>query len=346
MSEQYDSLNEQTKLIEIALKYTDGNMDKAKAMASGQLLDNTVVKCKYYLQRSGHSGLFLAFFNVVDEYISYLAAALVANPSIYEKSRIFDDWKILFADMNAFKGGGDIVEMGDLDNKLIDGMVSKDVFPAVQSGDLDSLTKNIGEILNEVFPGEQVQHQLEIEPTSSLMMEVGGIELETPQQNEPEVKEKPKEQAPDETETERRMREVEEEANYIVEGASIVAPVKGKYINDISVGEKMMVLLPNKDPVSRKILSVLNAVDSEGRISPIKGRVKEIIPMEKGGSVIYALVAKGVLAKLVEEENVKIRMESADAEEVTEKSESKALVLMSVLLFLIIIGAVILFIYI
>ena len=344
MSEQYESLNERTRLIEISLKYTDGDMEKAKAMASGQYLDTVVVKSKFFMQKAGRSGMFLAFFNIRDEYISFVETVVVSNASIYDKSRIFDDWKILFGDINAFRQGNDVVEIAGLNDRIIDEMVSRDIFPDVQGGNLDDLTKSSVLILRQVFGDQQVQCQVEIEPTSSLMMELGGVPLATPQTSEPAPKEKQKEDIP-ETEFERRIRQIEEEANYVVDGASIVAPVKGKYINEIKVGEKIMVLLPNKDPVSRKVLNVLEAVDSDGRISPIKGRIKDKVPMEKGGVIIYALVAKGVLAKLVEEENVKIRMEDTEIDSGDPKSENRILILMASLLFLIIIGSIILFIY-
>ncbi len=341
MSEQYDSLNEKTRMIEMSLKFVNGDMEKAKAMAAGQYLDNIAVKTKFFLQHSGRSGLFFAFFNIYDEYISFVDAALVTNDSIYEKVRIFDDWKSLYSDMNAYKSGGDIVDMSNLPDLLIDGMVEKDIFPYVQESNLDELSRNILLILKQVLNDDSAQCQVEIEPTSSLAMDMGGIPLVTPQSAEPQ-EESPKPVAVEETEFERRIREIEEEANFVVEGTSIVAPVKGKYINDIQLGEKIMVLLPGKDPVSRKILSVLNAVDSEGRISPIKGRVKEKVPLEKSGYMVYALVAKGVLAKLTEEENVKIRMEAGEDTSAPEK-EGKMVYFMAFLVILIIIAGIVLF---
>jgi len=341
MSEQYDSLNEKTRLIEMSLKYVEGDMEKAKAMVGGQYLDNIAVKGKFFLQHTGKSGMFFAFFNVYDEYISYVDAVLVQNDSIYEKVRIFDDWKSLYADMNAYKQGGDNIEMSNLSDSLIDLMVERDVFPYVQNSDLDELSNNILLILKQILDEDLVQCQLEIEPTSSLSMELGGVPLVTPQGNET-PKDSPKAISTEETDFERRIREIEEEANFVVEGTSIVAPVKGKYINDIAVGEKIMILLPGKDPVSQKILSVLNAVDSEGRIAPIKGRIKEKVSGEKSGYMIYALVAKGVLAKLVEEENVKIRMEEGTGEVETE-SDNKMVYIMTALFLLIIIAGIVLF---
>lgn len=342
MSEQFDSLNEKTRLIEMSMKYVDGDMEKAKAMAAGQYLDNVAVKAKFFMQQSGKSGMFFAFFNIFDEYISYVESVVVQNDSIYEKVRIFDDWKSLFSDMNAYKQGGDFLDMNNLPDLLIDGMVERDIFPYVQESNLDELTRNIQLILKQVLEEMNVQCQVEIEPTSSLAMELGGIPLVTPHGSEAAQEETSAPDIPEETEFERRIRTIEEEANFVVEGTSIVAPVKGKYINDIQVGEKLMVLLPGKDPVSRKILSVLHAVDSDGRISPIKGRVKEKVSMEKSGYILYALVAKGVLARLTEEENVKIRMETGEETAAPEK-ESKIIYLMIFLLLLIIIAGIVLF---
>ncbi|PKL36163.1 MAG: hypothetical protein CVV44_18265 [Spirochaetae bacterium HGW-Spirochaetae-1] len=344
MSGQYDSLNEKTRLIELALKYTNGSMDKAKAMASGQYLDNVAVKTKFFLQKSRKSGLFLAFFNIIDEYISCIESVFVNNSTIYDKVRVFDDWKVLYKDINAYRQGGDAAEVPGLNDRLIDGMVEKDIFPEVQDGNLDNLTKSMQLIVRGIFPDDQVQCQIELEPTSSLAMDLGGVLLATPSGSEPA--DESKQALPvEETELEKRMKAVESEARYVVEGTSIVAPVKGKYINDIAVGEKIMVLLPNKDAVSQKILSVMNAVDGDGRISPIKGRVKDKIPMEKSGYIVYALVAKGVLAKLIEEENVKIRMESTETENGESIADSKLMYVLAALMFLVIIAGFLLFIF-
>ena len=104
-----------------------------------------------------------------------------------------------------------------------------------------------------------------------------------------------------------------------------------------------MVLLTGKDPLTRKILTVLDAYGPNGEIRAIKGRLKEKIPMDKSGSVLYALVAKGVLARIIEEENVKIQMEAPDLEAIGKKEESNRLMyLMAVLVGLIIVAGIIL----
>ena len=46
MSKQYDNISEKARKIETALKFTSGDMEKAKMMASGKLQDVVVIKGK------------------------------------------------------------------------------------------------------------------------------------------------------------------------------------------------------------------------------------------------------------------------------------------------------------
>ncbi len=108
------------------------------------------------------------------------------------------------------------------------------------------------------------------------------------------------------------MREIEAQVEYVIPGSVIVSPVKGKYINDIKAGEKITVMLSGKDPVSDKIARMFNAITSDGQYLPVKARIKEKVPLSTGGFAIYALVAKNVLVKIIEEENVKIETDKQE----------------------------------
>jgi hypothetical protein len=70
MSKQYEAMGEKAKKIETALKFTDGDMEKAKLMASGKLQDVVVIKGKFVDPQKNISGILLAFVNIADEYIS------------------------------------------------------------------------------------------------------------------------------------------------------------------------------------------------------------------------------------------------------------------------------------
>ena len=345
MAQQFDSLNDKTRRIETALKYTRGDMAKAKAMSSGQYQDIIVVKGKFFIPEQGKSGMLLAFFNVFDEYIAYIDTVQAGNDSIYKALRIFDDWKALYGDLVAYKDGSDSLNDPQFTDYMMSALVSNDVFPDVQEGNLDNLSRTVSDILRKYFRMENLQSQIELEDTNSLQLEGGGISYDVPgtaEEGESQPEEKAQKQMPL-SDLEVKMKQIEEEANYVVDAKTIVSPVKGKFVNEINKGEKIMVLLTGKDPLTKKILTVLDAYGPDGQIRAIKGRLKDRIPMEKSGSVLYAYVAKGVLARVIEEENVKIQLEAPDLEELGKKDDNNRLVyLMAVLVGLIIVAGIIL----
>ena len=339
MTEQYNSLNEKTKLIQLALKYTAGDMDRAKAMVSGQYQDIIVMKGKFLVPSLEQTGIFIAFINTIEEYISNVTTLISSNVEIYEKVRIFDNWKTLYGDIMAYLKHGETIDTQNFTNFLLDSFIGYDIFPDVQENNLDNLTKTVFEILTKSFNATDVQCQIELGVTSSLSVELNGIDIDVPGGVEA------KDQAQDdESEIDARIKRIESEAKYVINGEIIVAPVKGRYINDVTVGDKIKVMLSNRDPVSSKILTVLKDIDNDGNVSPIKGKIKAKVPLEKSGYILYALVAKGVLAKIVEEENVKIQIDIPEAEQKAgQEDDSKIIYLMLAIVVLIIVAGIILF---
>lgn len=344
MSEQYDSLNEKAKLVDISMKYTGGDMEKAKAMAGGQFNDIAVIKGKFYIPATGHSGLFFSFFNIVEDYISHVDAVISSNKTIYDKSRVFDDWKTLFADANKHKENVDMIDSGSFIEFLLDALIENDVFLEIEDNNLDELTRKTNDIIATLFNQSTAQCQIDLDQTSSLAMELAGINIEIP--GDTNEAEEPENQEFNQSIEDERITKVENEANYVVNGSIIVSPVSGKYINDIDIGDTIMVLLTGNDPVSSKLLNVLKAQDDEGNIKPVKGRIRAKIPLDKSGYIIYALVAKGILAKIVEEENVKIRTEETSKkmkdQEPGEEKESKFLYIIAVLVGLVLLSGILL----
>lgn len=348
MTDQHNNaFSEKAKQIEISMKYTGGDMEKAKSMASNQYFDIIALKGKFFAPGIGHSGVFIAFFNTAEEYISDITTVLSLNRNLYDNIRVFDDWKLIYTDILSHRESGDSVDAETLSDFLLDSFIENDLFPDVQEGNLDNLSRSVTQILEKSFNGK-IQAQVETENTSSLQLEMAGVNIDQPEEeSEDQPQAAPQDEAPKQqlSPEDERMNAIEAEAKYVVEGKIIVSPVKGKYINDIAPGEKIKLLLSTKDPVSSKILKVLNAIDEDKNVSAIKGRVKEKIPYPGGGYVLYALVAKGVLAKIVEEENVKIQVDRPQGEEQADSKpgDGKFILLMAVFVALIIILGIILF---
>lgn len=315
MAANEKTIGEKAKRIEIALKYTGGDMEKAKIMASGNLNDVTAIKGKFIIPEQKCSGIFLAYFNTVGEYIAAINSAVVSNDSIFSRIRIFDDWKSLYKNMTAYQKGTDIIDSQKLDSDLMESFIKTDVFPDVQKQNLDYLSSSIPDMIKESFKSTNIKCQIDLEQTSSLELVLSGVEILVPF-----TEEEPREgqQAAPAEETKiipdsafgKKLAEIESKAQFVVEGCCVLSPVKGKIITEISPGERIYVVLPSKDSVSQKILDAYKARNSEGNPLPIVGRVVEKIPYEiTKGYVLYVLIAKGIYAKIIEEEIVKIQTE-------------------------------------
>lgn len=314
MASNQGNINEKAKRIEISLKYTNGDMDKAKLMASGGLLDITAIKGKFIIADKGKevSGFFFAYFNVIEEYIAAVKSVIVSNNSLFSRIRIFDEWKSLYKNMVAYQKGDDTVNSEKFNSDMLTSFIRVDVFPDVQKENLDYLSSVIPDMIKESLGNPNVKCQIGLEQTSSLELSLMGIDIMVPAPEE-EVKGEP--QGVDtkpvtESPFERRLAEIESKAQYIVEGSCLLSPVRGKLIAEIVPGERIFVVLPGKDPVSQKILDAYKARNSDGSPLPVVGRVVEKVPNETTkGVILYVLVAKGIYAKLIEEENVKIQTE-------------------------------------
>ncbi len=314
MSDQFDNINEKAKRIEAALKYTDGDMSSAKLMASGKLQDVTVIKGKFIIPDMDTSGFFLAFINVANEYISAIRTVMSSNSSIFTRLRIFDDWKSLYKNMQIYETGDDVVESDKLCDDLIDSFIKADVFPDVQSLNLDYLSVAVQDILKESFGTEQIKTQVDLEQSNSMDVDLAGISIMVPEvEQKAEQEFSAPQQAEEKSDFDRVIDAIEERAKFIVEGESVLSPVKGVFVNEVKQGEKIYVMLRGNDDVSSKILDAYKARDDEGNPQPVLGRIVDKVSNEGNGYVLYALVAKGIYAKIFEEENVKIQTEITKA---------------------------------
>jgi hypothetical protein len=336
MATNQSNIGEKAKKIEIALKFTNGDMDKAKLMASGNMFDVIVVKGKFVVADQDKSGFFLAYFNIIDEYIAAIKTVVVSNSSIFTRIRIFDEWRSHYKNMLAYEKGEDIINSEKFNNDLLGSFIKTDVFPDVQKQNLDYLSAAIPDMIKESFASSNVKCQIDLEQTSSLELVLAGIEVmipvaeEEPSEESPEAAPSDGKSVPD-SPFGKKLAEIESKAQFVVEGCCVLSPVKGKLIAEVTPGERIYVVLPAKDSVTSRILDAYKARNSEGAPLPVVGRIMEKIPNElTKGFILYVLVAKGIYAKIVEEENMKIQteltaMSSKSISDAGEESGSKYL---------------------
>jgi len=327
MVNNQNNIGDKAKRIEIALKFTDGDMDKAKLMASGGMFDVIAVKGKFIVGDQNISGFFVAFFNIIGEYIAAVKSITVSNNSIFTRIRIFDDSKSHYKNMLAYEKGDDTLNSEKLNSDLLGSFIKEDVFPDVQKENLDYLSATVPEMIKASFNSSNVKCQLDLEQTSSLELVLMGVDIMLPvteeehQEDSVEAPAAETKSVPD-SPFGKKLAEIESKAQFVVEGCCVLSPVKGKLIAEVTPGERIFIVLPSKDSVSQRILDAYKARNSEGAPLPIIGRVMEKIPNElTKGYILYVLVAKGIYAKIVEEENMKIQTELTAA---SQKSEDEA----------------------
>ena len=314
---QYDSFSEKSKLIDIALKYTNGDMEKAKLMTSGMYNDVEVIKGKFAINRQNIYGIFFIFINIPNKYIMNINVLLLSNNNIYSKSNIFDNWKSFYIDFREYARREDenAINSHDFTNHLIHSLKGYNAFVDIEEENLENLTEIIKEIISKYYKLEEIDCQIALEKSNSLNLELKGIPVELPSGME-DIKEL----EDIVTKEDKRISEIEAQADYIIEGRVIISPIKGRYIYDLKIGEKIKILLANHDEKSKSIAKRLNALSEDEEILPINARVKEKIPLESGGFLIYGLIAKNVLVKIIEEENIKIEVDSHQLSSTTSKT--------------------------
>lgn len=321
---QFNSLGETTKNINIALKYTNGDIEKARKMVTGQWNDVVVTKGRFSV--GNHTfGIFLFFYNKENRYIMNINSLLSKSKSLHDKISINDNWKFFYSKFKDFVNlesppENDSVSSYEFTRHLIDSLKGYEIYDYIAESNLELSTDALIEIIAKLFNREEVNCQIEFEQTSSLVLELSQIPVEEPPSS--------KEQADGTgiSAEEKLMAKIESEAMHVIDGRVIVAPVKGKYIKDIQQGDKIKVLFTNEeDSIAAKVASAQKAITDEGEMLPVKARIKAKIPLKEGGFMLYGVVAKNILARIVEEENVKIEMDVPQQTPTNEKTNSPLL---------------------
>lgn len=285
---------EDTNRMVLALKLAGNDADKARRLVSGELKDVRVVYGRFSIEAADVFGVFELFFHLQDENLLHVSLVTFSDPQEYEKTKLTDNWKLYYTILKQLQETVSVTESEDFLKQLTDSIDGYQLIYDVVDNDEERITDTLVEIIEKSYGLPGAECSVDFADLSTLEMADTGISLKLASDKKTEVKQ----DKPD----------IEKLAAHTVEGALVIAPVKGTYINDIRIGDIVKVSLINHDDVSKKIITALNAFDSENNFLPIRGRVKEIIPLPTGGYKIYCLIAKNILARIVEEENIKAEM--------------------------------------
>lgn len=334
MSEELDSavnsLGEQTKKLNIALYYVNGDMQKAKQMVAGTLKDIYALKCNF--TSSSLHGAFLIHYNHMSFKINNIFVAV--GPSYTVQSiDAGDDWRVFEKAIQSY------IDTGEQDDILSRSLRDKltHSFSFLFIGDLNKYLKANNDIsLNRMFQKviqdslglQRVEANMMYQPISSLEMELFSTSARKLDQQiidsqktkdetiaQPVEEEKPVSSEP---------KVGQDGVKLIINCSLILSPIKGKDISKLLPGDRVKINIVDSNP---KAVTVAEAFDAykDNKFQPIIGRVKSIQQVQGSGYLIYAVIAKGIIAKIIEEEdNIRVAMDPAYSVTAKEEVETKS----------------------
>lgn len=335
MSEELDSavnsLGEQTKKLNIALYYVNGDMAKAKQMVAGTYKDIYALKCNF--TSSSLHGAFLIHYNYMSFKINNIFVAVGPSYTV-QNIEAGDDWRVFEKEIQ------DYIDTGEQDDILGRSLRDKltHSFSFLFIGDLNKYLKANNDIsLNRMFQKviqdslglQRVEANLLYQPISSLEMELFSTSArKLDQQIIDSQKTKEEETAPQPEEAEKPVSSEpkvgQDGVKLIIHCSLILSPIKGKDISKLLPGDRVKVNIVDNNPKAVTVAEAFNAY-KDNKFLPIIGRIKSIQQVPGSGYLIYAVIAKGIIAKIIEEEdNIRVAMDPAYTISSVEEAETKS----------------------
>lgn len=308
------SLSDYTKKLEIAMFFTNGDEDRAKQMIAGNLEDICVIKGRFSSTQS--FGAFIAFFNRYYLTLNSVYPVITDSFSLKEL-KTSADWRSFEKDMMNF--------VGSQPHDDVLGRQFKNVFLSTFTvnfaGELKKLLDGKSEIdINRIFQlmvqdrmGLQgVSMMVDTEYLSSLEMETDSVTSRKMTDYQLPKDGTGKDDVDIEIDTDDDHEALKgKEVKLLLRGSLILAPISGRDIGLLVVGDRLKVKIVDRHPRAVQVAKAFNAYTEEG-IQPITGRIVFLRRRADGGYTIFVAVAKGIYVKVEEmEEGIKVAIDTS-----------------------------------
>jgi len=322
-----NQFGDQVRKMNIALHYVANDMVKAKQMVSGSYRDLIVFKGRF--SSSSLYGCFIIFFNKV--YSKVTDSTFVLSPD-YALGGIntTQDWKTFEKDMvdhqknsETSRASQDIKDKIDRSFTLA---ICNELSRLLERNDMIQVQHVIQKILQESTGFKRVDLKVELQELSSLEMELDSITSRkvdaktlsgaATETKKPETTETPADADPEVGKNGVKL---------IVKSTLNLSPIKGKHISQIVPGDRVMITMIEQNNQTLQIAQAFKAFNKEqNRILPVPARVVSIKYIDGLGYKVFAMIAKGVLAQVIEEEtNIKVALDPAATPAAADKEDAK-----------------------
>lgn len=285
--------------LQAVLKYAGNDLERAKKIMQGDLKDVRLIKGYFTVSSVELYSRFLLFFDTENEILLNITLVLYSDPALHEKIDLEESWKLFFTKVRHTMEAESVRDSRDIIAHLAESIEGYQMIYDVQDNEAEAVEITLSDIAQKIFGVEDVECKVSLDDISTLDMVENNIPIGKLPKQDNEVKTASEDEG---------VSEIEKQAQFTVESSLLISPVSGKNIREVVPGDLLKVVMKSKNEVTNKIATALNALDEDGNFLPVKGRVKEITPLPEGGYRIYCLIAKGILAKIIEEEDIKAEM--------------------------------------
>jgi hypothetical protein len=308
-----ETLQDQAEKINVALYYVNGDMEKARQMVAGTFTDLYALKGRFV--SSSLNGAFLLFFN--KHYNKLSSAVTAVMPSYFGKEiQTAADWKVFEKDLLKISSGSERDEhLGTLvKNKLYESFnstFSTELSRFLESKNTIALERVFQKLIQFILNLQRIDIKVDYQQISSLEMEL--YSSSSPKVDKAVLDRMAKSDDAPAKETDHKdpIRQGMEGVKLVLKASLILAPVKGKDIALLQPGDRVKVAITENNPKAVTIAQALDAY-KDGVFSPLTARIKHIEARPNAGYAIYAIIAKGIYVKIMEEEaNIKVAMDAA-----------------------------------
>jgi len=340
--------SEQISELEIALFFTDNNEETAKAMVEGSYKDQYAIKGIF--SSSSISGAFLVFFCMPIQYQTNIYAVTTTAPvNDLKEETDWSSFEKAITDISA-SDKMDKNNPGAISSALSSGMTlpyNQELKKAFEASDMVMINYRFKRLLEEKLGLQQLDLVMAFEPLSSLEIELKStsaskINLKNLKKRSQE-EEKLKETI---TETKRHDDPLTgKDVKMLLNGRFILSPIKGKNVSSLKEGDRVRVIITDKNQKAIKLAQAFKAFDEKNQaILPVSGRIVSNRFFQKAGYEFYIIIAKGVYLKVMEDKkDIKVALDEDKSKNASQggKAPMMPVIIWTCLAALIIIGVII-----
>lgn len=293
-----NEFEQERKKIEIALEITDGDLEKAKKLVSGEIKDIAVIKCRFVENDVKLYGAFILFINLENKLIERCFTLITFDAAVLKNTPYgrWTDFENNIIDIQ-WKGKNLATQSQELKSNIESAFAFEYIGMIVellQSDNEKKIIEILKKIIIQTLDLETIKIELGIEFINRFFMKYESKDISQKSAKE--------EEKPDE---EKKEESYIKEGEILLEGELAISPIRGINITKLEPEMEILVRLFDKTAQEKYFINVLNAYDGK-KIIPVKAIVRYVSYDETYGYLVIAELGPGIVVKCIEKAQINI----------------------------------------